>query len=54
MVVTENFEIIARTTIESLGSPGHPLVVLPADTEFAPPGVLRGAAARIVHDAFGG
>lgn len=52
MVVTEAFEPIARATIESAGTSGHPLVVLPASTEFAKTDELRMYAQRVVSEVF--
>ena len=53
MMVTTAFEPIARTTIESYGSEGHPLVVLPSDTEFSDPDVLRQRARDAIRHIFG-
>jgi hypothetical protein len=53
MMVTTAFEPIARATIESYGSEGHPLVVLPSDTEFQDPAVLRERARQAIRQIFG-
>ena len=53
MMVTTAFEPIARATIESRGSEGHPLVVLPSDTEFSDPEVLRERARESIRRIFG-
>ncbi len=53
MIVTTAFEPIARATIESRGSEGHPLVVLPTDTEFSDADVLRERAREAIRRIFG-
>jgi hypothetical protein len=53
MIVTTAFEPIARATIESYGSEGHPLVVLPTDTEFQNPDILRERARESIRQIFG-
>jgi hypothetical protein len=53
-MVTESFEMMARFTVESFGSEGHPIVVLPRKTENdLSPEQLREAADRAIHQIFG-
>jgi hypothetical protein len=52
MVITEDFEPIARATLESRGRQDHDLVVLPASTAWADRPQLAGAAAKIIQETF--
>lgn len=56
-VCTENFEVLARATAAGRGSPEHPVVVLPAHTEFADvwedPVAIKEYARRVVKEIFG-
>jgi hypothetical protein len=57
-VCTENFEGLAKATVRGLGSPRHPIVVLPADLELAEvwsePEAIRRYAEQVVEEIFGG
>jgi hypothetical protein len=54
IVVTETFEPLGRFTVESVGSEGHPVVVLPQKTENeATPEQLREAADLVIRAIFG-
>jgi hypothetical protein len=52
MVITEDFEPIARATLESRGRQDHSLVVLPASTAWADRPELASAAGKIIEETF--
>jgi len=53
MVVTEDFEQIARATFASRGRDDHPLVVLPTTTAMATGDELAEHARTIIREMFG-
>ncbi len=57
-VCTENFEGLAKATVTGLGSPRHPIVVLPAELElpevWSEPEAIRRYAEQVVDEIFGG
>ena len=51
-MVTTTFEAIARATLAAEGMADHPLVLLPAQTEFARDDELREYAQQAIREIF--
>lgn len=56
-VCTRNFEVLARATADGRKRPDHPIIVLPANTDYpeawSDVDLMKQYAARIVFEIFG-